>query len=73
VHADGQRHGDNLHERFEDKRINHPQAYALDGACITQAEEYFSCLRRAEIGIHHHLAGAYLSRSYGREPGAARR
>ena len=24
------------------------------------AEEYFSRLRRAEIGIHHHIAGAYL-------------
>ena len=26
------------------------------------AEEYFSRLRRAEIGIHHHIAGAYLLR-----------
>src|SRR5258708_40226475 len=26
------------------------------------AEEYFSPFRRAEIGIHHHIAGAYLLR-----------
>jgi hypothetical protein len=26
------------------------------------AEEYFSRLRRAEIGIHRHIAGAYLLR-----------
>ena len=26
------------------------------------AEEYFSRLRRAEIGTHHHIAGAYLLR-----------
>jgi ISXO2-like transposase domain len=26
------------------------------------AEEYFSRLRRAEIGIHHHIAGSYLLR-----------
>src|SRR5476651_2213505 len=26
------------------------------------AEEYFSRLRRAEIGVHHHIAGAYLLR-----------
>jgi hypothetical protein len=51
---------DNLHERFEVKRINHQEAYSLDGACTNMVEEYFSRLRRAEIGIHHHLAGAYL-------------
>jgi hypothetical protein len=28
----------------------------------SQAEEYFSRPRRAEIGIHHHIAGAYLLR-----------
>jgi hypothetical protein len=40
------------------KRINHREAYSLDGACTNQAEEYFSRLRRAEVGIHHHIAGA---------------
>ena len=53
---------DGLHERFEMKRINHEEAYSLDGACTNRAEEYFSRLRRAEIGHHHHIAGAYLLR-----------
>jgi hypothetical protein len=54
--------GMGLHDRFEMKRINHQEAYSLDGACTNQAEEYFSRLRRAEIGIHHLIAGAYLLR-----------
>jgi transposase-like protein len=62
VHADEAGSWDGLHERFEMKRINHQEAYSLDGACTNQAEEYFSRLRRAEIGIHHHIAGAYLLR-----------
>ena len=62
VHADEAASWDNLHERFEVKRINHQEAYSLDGARTNMAEEYFSRLRRAEIGIHHHIAGAYLLR-----------
>lgn len=62
VHADEAGSWDNLHDRFEMKRIDHSQAYSFDGACTNQAEEYFSRLRRAEIGIHHHIAGAYLLR-----------
>jgi ISXO2-like transposase domain len=62
VHADEAASRDGLHERFEIKRINHQEAYSLDGACTNMAEEYFSRLRRAEIGIHHHIAGAYLLR-----------
>ena len=62
VHADEAASWDNLHERFEIKRTNHQEAYSLDGACTNMAEEYFSRLRRAEIGIHHHIAGSYLLR-----------
>ena len=62
VHADESGAWDGLHERFEMKRINHQEAYSFDGACTNQAEEYFSRLRRAEVGIHHHIAGAYLLR-----------
>jgi ISXO2-like transposase domain len=51
-----------LHGRFEMKRINHEEAYSLDGACTNWAEEFFSRMRRGEIGHHHHLAGAYLLR-----------
>ena len=62
VHADEAGSWDNLHERFEVKRINHQEAYSLDGACTNWAEEYFSRLRRPEIGVHHHIAGADLLR-----------
>jgi hypothetical protein len=58
VHADEAASWDNLHERFEIKRINHQEAYSLDGACADMAEEYFFRLRRAEIGLHRHIAGA---------------
>ena len=48
VHADEVASWDNLHERFEVKRLNHQEAYNLDGACTNMAEEYLSRLRRAE-------------------------
>ena len=44
------------------KRINHQVAYSMDGACTNGAESFFSRLRRAENGHHHHIAGAYLAR-----------
>ena len=50
---------DNSHERLEIKGIDHQAAHSLDGACTNMVEEYFSRLRRAEIGIQHHGAGAY--------------
>jgi transposase-like protein len=53
---------DSLHKNFEVARINHEEAYSLDGACTNMAESYFSRLRRSEIGHHHHVAGAYLLR-----------
>jgi hypothetical protein len=34
----------------------------LNGACTNWAEEFFSRMRRAEIGHHHHFAGPYLLR-----------
>ena len=52
---------DALHARFLTKRINHSQAYSHDGACTNQAESFFSRLRRAEVGTHHHIAGSYLA------------
>src|SRR6202795_1022220 len=60
LHTDEAGPWDNLHERFEVKRINHQEAYSQDGACTNWAEEFFSRLRRAEVGIHHHFAGAYF-------------
>ena len=62
VNADEASSWDGLHGSFEMKRINHSEAYSLDGACTNWAEEYFSRLRRAEIGHHHHISGPYLLR-----------
>jgi hypothetical protein len=62
MHPDEAGSWDNLHERFEVERIDHQEAYALDGACTYRAKELFRSLRRAEIGIYHHLAGAYRCR-----------
>jgi transposase-like protein len=62
VHADEARHWDALHARYLTKRINHQESYsAEDGACTNDAESFFSRIRRAEIGIHHHISGKYLS------------
>ena len=62
VHADEATSWDALHSSFEMKRINHLEAYSADGACTNGAELFFSRLRRAEIGHHHHVSGAYLGR-----------
>lgn len=57
VHADEAAHWDKLHAIFLTKRINHQYAYSAEGACTNQAESYFSRIRRAELGHHHHLSG----------------
>ena len=51
-----------LHARYTVKTINHQVAYSLDGACTNGAESFFSRMRRAEQGHHHHMAGVYLAR-----------
>lgn len=52
-----------LHSRYDVKRIDHGSAYSVAGGIYTNnAESFFSRLRRAEIGHHHHVAGAYLVR-----------
>lgn len=68
LHADEASSWNDLHARFEVKRINHDQAYSLDGACTNWAESYFSRLRRGEAGHHHHISGPYLLR-YAQEAG----
>lgn len=60
IHADEATSWDRLATRFLTKRINHSEAYSADGACTNMAESFFSRLRRAEVGIHHHIAGQYL-------------
>ena len=62
INADEANSWDALHAGFEMKRINHQEAYSFGGACTNWAEEYFSRLRRAEAGHHHHIAGVYLLR-----------
>jgi transposase-like protein len=66
IHADEASGWNALHGRFETRRINHQNAFSLDGACTNAAESLFSRLRRAEIGHYHHMSGSYLDR-YARE------
>jgi hypothetical protein len=60
IYADEALGWDMLHARYLTKRINHSEAHSDDGACTNQAESFFSRVRRAEIGTHHHIAGPYL-------------
>jgi transposase-like protein len=60
VYADEAASWDVLHTRFLTKRINHQESYSTAEACTNQAESFFSRLRRAEIGTHHHISGRYL-------------
>ncbi|MCF6433150.1 IS1595 family transposase [Leisingera sp. MMG026] len=61
VFADEAAAWDDFHIWFLTYRINHAVSYADDGTSTNQAESFFSRIRRAEIGIYHHIAGAYLS------------
>ena len=60
VYADEATSWDDLHFAYDMKRINHSLAFMDDGACTNQAESFFSRLRRAEIGQHHHISGRHL-------------
>lgn len=52
-----------LHGRFDVSRIDHGKEYSTQTGIYTNgAEGYFSRMRRAEIGHHHHVAGPYLVR-----------
>ena len=51
-----------LHARYVVKTINHQLAYSDHGACTNGAESFFSRMRRAEAGHHHHIASVYLGR-----------
>lgn len=61
IHADEATVWDALHSRFDARRVNHSVCFWDDGACTNMAESYFSRLRRAEVGVHHHISGRYLS------------
>lgn len=60
VHADEASVWDALHSKFRTRRVNHSICFWDDGACTNWAESYFARLRRAEIGVHHHISGRYL-------------
>jgi transposase-like protein len=60
IYADDASGWNALDTKFATKRINHSECYSDGDACTNMAESFFSRLRRAEIGIHHHIAG-YLS------------
>jgi len=62
IYADEAASWNDLHSRFEMFRINHQEAYSDGTACTNGAESFFSRMRRAEIGHHHHIAGPYLVR-----------
>ena len=66
IYADEGSGWDALHAGWQTHRVNHSVAFMDDGVCTNQAESYFSRLRRAEVGTHHHIAGPYLG-SYARE------
>jgi len=61
IYADEGTGWDALHAGWDTRRVNHSVAFMDEGVCTNQAESYFSRLRRAEIGTHHHIAGPYLN------------
>lgn len=60
LHADEATHWDQLHAYFDAHRVNHSEAYSLNGICTNQAESYFSRLRRMVGGQHHHVSAQHL-------------
>lgn len=64
--ADEASHWDRLHPRFEVQRINHSEAYSLDGINTNSVESYFARLRRMIRGQHHWVSPRHLHQ-YARE------
>jgi hypothetical protein len=60
LHADEAPHWDPLEFLYDTHRINHSEAFSTFDACTNQAESYFSRLRRAIVGQHHHVSHRYL-------------
>jgi ISXO2-like transposase domain len=51
-----------LARSFVTKRIDHKQAYSLDGPHTNNAESFFVRLRRMVRGQHHFVSPKYLHR-----------
>ena len=64
--ADEASHWDTLSKTFPVQRINHSEAYSLDGISTNQVESYFARLRRMIRGQHHWVSPQHLSQ-YARE------
>ena len=60
IFADEARHWDMLARAFVTKRIDHKEAYSLDGSHTNNAESFFSRLRRMVRGQHHFVSPKYL-------------
>jgi transposase-like protein len=60
LHADEASSWDRLGAHYQTHRINHSECYSDGTACTNMAESFFSRLRKAEQGTHHHIAGRYL-------------
>jgi hypothetical protein len=59
--ADEAAHWDALHAAYDTKRINHTEAYSLNGVHTNFVESYFSRLRRMVQGQHHFVSARHLS------------
>ena len=63
IMADDATSWNDLQARYPVQRIDHGALYSTGTGTYTNgAEGFFSRLRRAEIGHHHHVAGSYLVR-----------
>ena len=61
IHADESAAWDRLTAFFDMRRGQSSIEYmGANGECTNQAESYFSRLRRAEYGQHHHISGRHL-------------
>lgn len=60
IYADEASGWHELHDSSPMGQINHRIAFSDEDAYTNQVESFFSRLRRAEIGQHHHISGHYL-------------
>jgi transposase-like protein len=58
--ADEAAHWDALHASYSTQRINHSEAYSLNGVHTNFVESYFSRLRRMVQGQHHFVSARHL-------------
>ncbi len=60
INADEASHWDTLDAFFPTERINHSEAYSVNGVHTNFVESYFSRLRRMVRGQHHFVSPKYL-------------